>query len=87
MTALERRLFNLEQSRTPGTYPALVVGGETVFNGDRGGGTFVIQPVGSGDQSALGRLLAEIASGIEPREDGEIPCSTPGNGPGVSEVG
>ena len=50
MNALERRLFNLEQSRRPGTYPALVVGGETVFNGDRGAGCFTVAPVGGGDQ-------------------------------------
>ena len=65
MNALERRLFNLEQSRRPGTYPALVVGGETVFNGDRGGGTFVIQPVGSGDPGLVA-VLQEIANGVEP---------------------
>jgi len=90
MNALERRLFNLEQSRRPGAYPALIVGGATVFPGDRGGaGTFNIQPVGGGDQSALVAILAEIAQGIGPHSDDaetvEISRSTGSDGPGVSE--
>ena len=89
MNPIDRRLRRLEQSRRPGAYPALIVGGETVFPGSRGGGTFNIQPVVGGDQSALVAILAEIAQGIGPHSDDaetvEISRSTGSDGPGVSE--